>query len=75
MVINYLNLNLNFLKFIFKEPLDSEVSMLCVGMKFLSVQNSITNIFQASIEQQFKKQYIIACATPICIFFIDLNSL
>jgi hypothetical protein len=49
--------------------------MLCTGIKFLTVRNTITNEFQAaSNKQNFKKQFIIACATPICIFFIDLDS-
>ena len=49
--------------------------MLCTGIKFLTVRNTITNEFQAaSNKQNFKKQLIIACATPICIFFIDLDS-
>ena len=60
---------------IFKEPLDTEVSMLCTGIKFLTVRNVVTNQFQAaSNEQYFKKQFIIACATPVCLFFIDLDS-
>lgn len=58
-----------------KEPLDTEASMLCMGIELLKIRNRVTNPYQsASNEQHFEKQYIIACATPTCVFFIDLDS-
>lgn len=66
------------------DVLDTDVSLLCVGIKLLNVQhNSINNTNDAkSYENQYNltdfdknKQLIIACATPICIFFIDLDSI
>lgn len=61
----------------FKEASDTDASLLSLSLYLISSENTVIphsndtkKLFKEKIEQN-----IIACATPICILFIDLEAI
>ena len=55
--------------------------MLCIGLKLFSVDNSDKHLPNVKSDNMLfseplvtSRQYIAVCATPICIFFIDIDA-